>query len=200
VPVHNTHNLCWKDRPGAGRCSRRRLARHLRARASPRGRPQCGSLARRTADRGARSATGSGCAAPGATEADRWASLVHLEWCASRCRVPPGCAGDDGRQSQEFHEHDVEYGYMYESSAVVPDGTPPHPSTAIRKRGRGGMELTFVQLRIAVLCQPPCVVRQLGAAAIPADGRPDLCLCQRDASGPQLDAVAPVRHGRAWRR
>ena len=31
-------------------------------------------------------------------------------------------------QSQEFHEHDVEYGYTHRSSAVVPDGSPePEP-------------------------------------------------------------------------
>lgn len=28
-------------------------------------------------------------------------------------------------QSQEFNEHNVEYGYRYESSAVIPDGTEP---------------------------------------------------------------------------
>ncbi|MFM8884276.1 MAG: FAD-dependent monooxygenase, partial [Solirubrobacterales bacterium] len=31
-------------------------------------------------------------------------------------------------QSQEFSEHNVEYGYAYESAAVVPDGTPPAES------------------------------------------------------------------------
>jgi 2,4-dichlorophenol 6-monooxygenase len=33
----------------------------------------------------------------------------------------------------EFREHNVEYGYAYESSAVVPDGTPPpEPGDQVR--------------------------------------------------------------------
>ena len=30
--------------------------------------------------------------------------------------------------SMEFHEHNIEYGYTYESSALVADGTEPHPN------------------------------------------------------------------------
>ena len=36
------------------------------------------------------------------------------------------------RQSQEFREHDVEYGYRHVSSAVIPDGSAPEPEHDFR--------------------------------------------------------------------
>lgn len=66
---------------------------------------------------------------PKATPDERWRRLARM-W---------GDAPDDvalqrqvialmAAQSQEFHEHDVEYGYTHRSSAVVPDASPePEP-------------------------------------------------------------------------
>ncbi len=63
---------------------------------------------------------------PAASEGANWAQLRRLwsdapEDADYRRQVQEALAF----QSQEFNEHNVEYGYRYESSAVVPDGTEP---------------------------------------------------------------------------
>jgi 2,4-dichlorophenol 6-monooxygenase len=60
----------------------------------------------------------------GGTEANLAALRSALDDGPRRRRVLEVIAS----QSMEFHEHAVEYGYAYASSAVVPDGTPPPAS------------------------------------------------------------------------
>jgi len=63
----------------------------------------------------------------------RWASLARLwsglpEDAEHRRSVLELMAA----QSQEFHEHDVEYGYAHRSAAVVDDGSPEPPARDFR--------------------------------------------------------------------
>ncbi len=66
---------------------------------------------------------------PALTPDEGWASISRL-WSgnpdddAFRLQVRQAIAS----QSMEFRKLNVEYGYSYDSAAVVPDGTPPEPS------------------------------------------------------------------------
>ena len=118
--IHDAHNLCWK------------LAAVLRGHAGEplldsyeaERRPVDGRNVQRSLENGANharvaEAIGFG---PARTPAENLASLRSaLEPGPQRRRVLDAIAS----QSMEFREHAVEYGYVYSSSAVVPDGTPP---------------------------------------------------------------------------
>ena len=70
---------------------------------------------------------------PNASSEERWARLARLwseapEDVAHRRAVRELMAA----QSQEFHEHDVEYGYRHRSAAVVDDGSPEPPERDFR--------------------------------------------------------------------
>lgn len=123
--MHDVQNLCWK------------LAYRIRGVAGdglldtyePERKPVDVRNVRRSLDNSrahSRLAAPLGFADPTATADDRWASLGRLfddrpENLDLRRRVHEMMAA----QSQEFHEHDVEYGYTHVSSAVVPDGSAP---------------------------------------------------------------------------
>lgn len=70
---------------------------------------------------------------PALTEADRWAVLSRLftDDPADR-EFQVAVRRQMASQSQEFREHDVEYGYFHQSSAVIPDG--PRPGSPERFR------------------------------------------------------------------
>ena len=68
-----------------------------------------------------------------ATPEERWARIARLwsdapEDAEHRRTVRALMAA----QSQEFHEHDVEYGYTHRSAAVVDDGSPEPPERDFR--------------------------------------------------------------------
>lgn len=70
---------------------------------------------------------------PSASAEERWSRLARLwsdkpEDREHRRAVLEVMAA----QSQEFHEHDVEYGYRYQSNAVVADGSPEPPERDFR--------------------------------------------------------------------
>lgn len=70
---------------------------------------------------------------PDCTADERWGRLARIwsdapEDAAQRRAVRDLMAA----QSQEFHEHDVEYGYRYRSTAVVDDGSPEPPEHDFR--------------------------------------------------------------------
>ena len=127
--MHDAHNLCWK------------LAMVVRGHAGDalldtyhdERRPVDQRNVRRSLENAqSHSAIGRllGTSDPAASPEERWTRLARM-W---------GTGADDralqrqaislmAAQSQEFHEHDVEYGYTHRSSAVVPDGSaepPPH--------------------------------------------------------------------------
>ncbi|MGA2306965.1 MAG: FAD-dependent monooxygenase [Acidimicrobiales bacterium] len=68
-----------------------------------------------------------------ATIAERWARLARL-WSDAPEDAEHRRAVRDlmAAQSQEFHEHDVEYGYRHRSPAVVDDGSPEPPERDFR--------------------------------------------------------------------
>jgi len=70
---------------------------------------------------------------PDATPEERWARLARL-WSDAPGDAPHRRAVRDlmASQSQEFHEHDVEYGYRHRSAAVVDDGSPEPPEHDFR--------------------------------------------------------------------
>lgn len=123
--MHDVQNLCWK------------LAHRLRGAAGDglldtyesERKPVDARNVRRSLENSrshARLAAPLGFADPEATPDDRWRGLARLfdrsaENDEQRRRVHEMMAD----QSQEFREHDVEYGYRHSSSAVVPDGSAP---------------------------------------------------------------------------
>lgn len=126
--VHDAHNLCWKLAAVlAGHAGDALLDSYEAER-----RPVDGRNVERSLENGvnhARVAEAIGLR-PSQTPAENFAALRGaLEPGPQRRRVLDAIA----TQSMEFREHNVEYGYAYESSAVVPDGTPPLPNAdAIR--------------------------------------------------------------------
>ena len=123
--MHDVHNLCWK------------LAMVLRGTAGDalldtyhdeRRTVDARNVARSLENSRGYSviARAMGIGDPSMSPEECWAQLSRL-WSADsadaafRRRVLEIMAA----QSQEFREHDVEYGYRYESSAVVTDGTAP---------------------------------------------------------------------------
>jgi 2,4-dichlorophenol 6-monooxygenase len=67
------------------------------------------------------------------TPDERWARIARL-WSdepadVEHCRTVRDLMA---AQSQEFHEHDVEYGYTHRSAAVVDDGSPEPPERDFR--------------------------------------------------------------------
>jgi 2,4-dichlorophenol 6-monooxygenase len=121
--IHDAHNLCWKLAAVlAGHAADPLLDSYEAER-----RPADGRNVQRSLENGlnhARIAEAIGVRPGNGAEANLAALRSALEPGAHRRRVLEAIAS----QSMEFHEHVVEYGYRYESSAVVPDGTPP-PST-----------------------------------------------------------------------
>ena len=130
--IHDVHNLCWK------------LAHVVRGTAGPdlldtyeqERRP----VASRNVQRSLENALAyivlgeqTGFTDLTLTAADRWARLARV-WsgdpgdAAFRRATIELMAG----QSQEFREHDVEYGYRYQSAAVVPDGSAEPPDRDFR--------------------------------------------------------------------
>ena len=67
------------------------------------------------------------------TPEERWAALARL-WSDDPEDAEHRRAARDlmAAQSQEFHEHDVEYGYRHRSSAVIDDGSAEPPPTNFR--------------------------------------------------------------------
>ena len=68
-----------------------------------------------------------------ATAEERWARLARL-WSDTPEDAGHRRAVRDlmAAQSQEFHEHDVEYGYHHRSAAVIDDGSPEPPERNFR--------------------------------------------------------------------
>ena len=68
-----------------------------------------------------------------ATPDERWARLSRL-WSDDPADADHrrGILEMMAAQSQEFHEHDVEYGYLHRSAAVVDDGSPDTPERGFR--------------------------------------------------------------------
>jgi len=131
--VQDAHNLCWK------------LAAVLEGRASDAllhsYEPERRSSVQRNVDRSVESALNHlvigealGLTDPGLTPEEGWARIGRMwsdrsEDADFRRRIARVVAS----QSMEFREHNVEYGYTYDSSAVLDDGTPlPEPVDAVR--------------------------------------------------------------------
>jgi 2,4-dichlorophenol 6-monooxygenase len=130
--IHDAQNLCWK------------LAAVLRGTASPElldtYEPERRSADERNAQRSLENAVnqfaimGALGLSPDHTPDENWASLRRL-WSGRPEDAEQRSAALRAirMQSMEFGEHNVEYGYTYESAAVVPDGTPaPVPVDEIR--------------------------------------------------------------------
>lgn len=126
--IQDAHNLCWKLTMVLNGVAGDALLDTYEAERRP--------VDQRNVDRSLENALGYVTKAellgldPDATSDARWASLQRL-WSGKpedetfrRSALEAMAA-----QSQEFHEHDVEYGYQHRSSAVVDDGSPepaPH--------------------------------------------------------------------------
>jgi 2,4-dichlorophenol 6-monooxygenase len=122
--IQDAHNLCWKIAAVlAGHASDRLLDSYEAER-----RP----VARRNVDRSLESAANHfsiGRALgfdPEASADANWAAFERFwsgrpEHAAQRAEALRALAS----QSMEFDEHNVEYGYVYESDAIAGDGTPP---------------------------------------------------------------------------
>jgi 2,4-dichlorophenol 6-monooxygenase len=130
--IHDAQNLCWK------------LAAVLRGTASPElldtYEPERRSADERNAQRSLENAVnqfaimGALGLSPDHTPDENWARLRRL-WSGRPEDAEQRSAALRAirMQSMEFGEHNVEYGYTYESAAVVPDGTPaPVPVDEIR--------------------------------------------------------------------
>jgi 2,4-dichlorophenol 6-monooxygenase len=118
--IHDAHNLCWKLAAVLAGYAEGRLLDSYEAER----RPADGRNVQRSLENGwnhARIAEAIGLGPGKGAEANLAALRSALEPGPHRRRVLEAIA----TQSMEFHEHGVEYGYGYESSAVVPDGTPP---------------------------------------------------------------------------
>jgi 2,4-dichlorophenol 6-monooxygenase len=130
--IHDAQNLCWK------------LAAVLDGTASPElldtYEPERRSADERNAQRSLENAVnqfaimGALGLSPDHTPDENWARLRRL-WSGRPEDAEQRSAALRAirMQSMEFGEHNVEYGYTYESAAVVPDGTPaPVPVDEIR--------------------------------------------------------------------
>ncbi len=125
--IQDAHNLCWKlGAVLAGQASESLLATY-----EPERKPVVQRNVQRSVEN-AMNQTGIARALgiqPGVTTAENWTGVD---------RFFSGDPDDEpfrrsviravASQSMEFREHNVEYGYAYRSSAVVPDGTPPPES------------------------------------------------------------------------
>jgi 2,4-dichlorophenol 6-monooxygenase len=130
--VHDAHNLCWKVAlvlrgvAGEGLLDTYQAER----------RPVDERNVRRSLENAlgyAMMAQAMGLIDPDTTAEERWERLARL-WSddpadAAHRRVVRDLMA---AQSQEFHEHDVEYGYRYRSAAVVGDGSPEPPERDFR--------------------------------------------------------------------
>lgn len=70
---------------------------------------------------------------PDKTPEERWSSVARL-WSGDPADAEAVAAATElmALQSQEFREHDVEYGYHHRSGAVVPDGSDEDPEGNLR--------------------------------------------------------------------
>ncbi len=131
--IHDAQNLCWKLDRRAERRGVAGAAGHLRGRAAP-GRPaQLPALARerRQPLRDRRRARRS----PRRTQPERNLELLRRVWsdAPEDAELRATVRRMMRAQSMEFSELNVEYGYTYDSAAVVADGTPaPEPIDDIR--------------------------------------------------------------------
>jgi 2,4-dichlorophenol 6-monooxygenase len=118
--IHDAHNLCWKlGAVLAGHAGDALLDSYEAER-----RPVDGRNVQRSLENGlnhARIAEAMGFRRENGEQANLAALRRALEPGPQRRAVLEAIAS----QSMEFHEQVVEYGYRYESSAVVPDGTAP---------------------------------------------------------------------------
>ena len=124
--IHDVHNVCWKLASVLqGRAGDALLDTYEAERRPVDARNVARSLEN---SKGYASMTKlMGVGDPNLTFDERWATLTRL--------VDPDGTDDSefrrrvlemmAAQSQEFREHDVEYGYRYDSSAVVSDGSEP---------------------------------------------------------------------------
>ena len=162
--MHDVQNLCWKIAAVLdGRAGERLLSTYETER-----RPSIEQNVRRSLENGALwTSTGHalGIYDPSLTVDEKWARVARL-WSGD----PADAAFVDevgammAEHSMEFHEQNVEYGYTYESTAVVPDGSerlpnpdpvrmyvmdarPGHPLPhAWIERGQGGERISTVDL------------------------------------------------------
>ncbi|HSQ01578.1 MAG TPA: FAD-dependent monooxygenase [Candidatus Dormibacteraeota bacterium] len=126
--IHDAHNLCWKVAAVLrGEASAGLLATYEAERRPVDARNVQRSLENAFNHFAIGEALG---VQPGAPADANWEAVRRLwsegpEGAAQRRRVRRAVAS----QSMEFREHDVEYGYRYASTAVVPDGSavPPSP-------------------------------------------------------------------------
>jgi len=126
--IHDAHNLCWKLALVLQEVAGDGLLDTYESERRP--------VDQRNVDRSLENALGYitmgevlGMDATATPEA-RWSSLRRLWSDKPEDEAFRRTAFDAmAAQSQEFHEHDVEYGYLHRSSAVVDDGSPepaPH--------------------------------------------------------------------------
>lgn len=130
--IQDAHNLCWKVAAVLnGHASEELLTTY-----EPERRPVDARNVERSVENAFnhfRIAECMGIAPEAGSEAN-WAQMLrlwsdHPEDTAFRQRVRGAIAS----QSMEFREHNIEYGYTYESAAVVADGSPaPEPIDPIR--------------------------------------------------------------------
>lgn len=126
--IHDAHNLCWKIAAVlAGHAGDALLDSYEAERRSVDGRNVQRSL--ENGSNHLRVAEAIGITRDGGTEANLAALRSALADGPHRRAVLAAIA----TQSMEFREHAIEYGYRYESSAVVDDGSPsPDPIDDIR--------------------------------------------------------------------
>jgi 2,4-dichlorophenol 6-monooxygenase len=130
--IHDAHNLCWK------------LALVLRGVAGedlldtyePERRPVDERNIRRSLENAMAylvMGEAMGVDERAATGEERWDRIARLWSEAAEDQRHRRAVRDlMAAQSQEFHEHDVEYGYRHRSPAVVDDGSPEPPSRDFR--------------------------------------------------------------------
>lgn len=121
--IHDVHNLCWKLAAVLGGQAGRELLESY----EPERRPVDARNVQRSMENALNqllifNATGM---SPDQDEAANRAALERL-WSGKEedAEVRSAFLAAVRAQSQEFDEHNVEYGYAYESAAVVPDGSP----------------------------------------------------------------------------
>lgn len=130
--IHDVHNLCWKLAAVlAGQGGEELLETYEVER-----RPVVARNAQRSLENAVNHLTTVGAlgVSPESTPPENWASLRRMWSGAAEDAEHRAAVLRSARaQSMEFNEHNVEYGYAYDSAAIVPDGTPaPHNPDDVR--------------------------------------------------------------------
>jgi 2,4-dichlorophenol 6-monooxygenase len=131
--IHDVHNLCWKIAAVLEGWAETGLLESYE--------PERRSSVQRNVDRSVENAlnhmvigAGLGLSDPESTPEQRWAAAARL-WSDDPADLEHRHAAVRllASQSMEHREHNVEYGYLYDSPAIITDGTPePEPIDPIR--------------------------------------------------------------------